>query len=192
MDCCKHPSSADVKSDPVASPCRRSFFCQLWAIVCGGAALAVPAAAAVAAFLSPLREKAQAGRQVRLTTLENLSDDGTPRKFPVIANRSDAWNQFPNEPVGAVFLRKTGPGQVQAFQVVCPHAGCYVSYEAGKNGFYCPCHQATFDLTGKRLDARSPSPRDLDALTCEIRNGSEVWVTFENYRTGTPQKIVQT
>ncbi len=30
------------------------------------------------------------------------------------------------------------------------------------------------------------SPRDLDSLEVEIRNGAEVWVRFEKFRTGTP------
>jgi len=182
--CCS-PAS-DVGPEP-----RRGFLAQLVAIVCGGVALLAPAAAALVAFLNPLRERSAAGRQVRLTTLDNLPDDGTPRRFPVLADRADAWNRFPNEPVGAVFVRKTGPGQAAAIQVVCPHAGCFVTYEANKKIFYCPCHQASFDLGGKRLDATSPSPRDLDTLECEIRGNSEVWVKFENFRTGTSQKVVQ-
>lgn len=189
MSCCQRAPSGD---EPAAGgECRRSFFAQVCAVVCGGAAVAVPAAAGVAAFLSPLRDKAQAGLRVRLTTLENLPDDGTPRKFPVLADRSDAWNHFRNEVVGSVFLRKNERKQVEAVQVICPHAGCFVGYEPAKKIFYCPCHQASFDLTGKRLDAQSPSPRDLDTLECKIENGNEVWVKFESFRTGTPQKIIQ-
>lgn len=189
MSCCqREPSGGDAAA---CTEGRRSFCAQVCAVVCGGAAVAVPAAAGVATLLSPLRDQAPAGLRVRLTTLENLPDDGAPRKFPVLADRSDAWNRFSREVVGSVFIRKTGPKQAAAIQVVCPHAGCFVSYEAAKKIYYCPCHQASFDLTGKRLDAQSPSPRDLDALECEIVNGNEVWVKFENFRTGTPQKIVQ-
>jgi Rieske Fe-S protein len=167
-------SSTNQPAKPRPAEGRRGFFGKCWAIFCGGAALGVPVGAGVAAVLSPLREKAQGGQLMRIALLENLPDDGTPGKFPVIADRWDAWNHFASEPVGAVFLRKTASHQVQAFQVVCPHAGCFVGYEAGKKGFYCPCHHASFDLAGKRTDARSPSPRDLDTLECQVRNGNEV------------------
>ena len=42
---------------------------------------------------------------------------------------------------------------------------------------------------GKILDPKSPSPRGLDDLPVEIRNGGEVWVTFQNFRAGVHEKI---
>jgi Rieske Fe-S protein len=124
-----------------------------------------------------------------MTSLEMLPADGTPRKFPAIMDRADAWNRFPHEPVGAVYLRRGSDGKPQAMQVVCPHAGCFVEYDAANNNFLCPCHNGRFDLQGKRLDATSPSPRDLDMLEVEVRNAGEVWVKFQSFRTGVPQKI---
>jgi len=170
---------------------RRSFIGRTVALAVG-LMLYVPAALAGAwALLNPLREKAAAGRFVRLTTLESLPSDGTPQRFAVIADRTDAWTHYPQEPVGAVYLRKVGAKEVQAMQVVCPHAGCFVAYEPQKNIFFCPCHAASFELDGKRKDSNSPSPRDLDGLPVEIRNNSEVWVKFQKYRIGTPQQIVE-
>jgi Rieske Fe-S protein len=64
-----------------------------------------------------------------------------------------------------------------------------VEYDASNNNFFCPCHNGRFNLRGKRLDATSPSPRDLDALEVEIRNASEIWVKFQSFRSGVPQKI---
>jgi menaquinol-cytochrome c reductase iron-sulfur subunit len=168
---------------------RRSFLAKLITMVCWGAAYAAPTIAGAVAFLNPLRVKSQAGRALRLGSLEALPADGTPRKFPVIMDRSDAWNRFPNEPVGAVMLRRAGDGQVEALNVVCPHAGCSVQYEPGPGKFFCPCHGATFDLSGKRLDKTSPSPRDLDTLEVEIRNGTEVWVHFQDFRPGIAEKV---
>ena len=88
---------------------------------------------------------------MRWTSLDTLPDDGTPRKVAVIADRTDAWNRFVNEPIGNVFLRRAGQtGEVVALQVVCPHAGCSINYQATDAGgkFFCPCHAASFDLTG--------------------------------------------
>jgi menaquinol-cytochrome c reductase iron-sulfur subunit len=162
------------------------------AVLCGGFALVVPAAVGVLAAFNPLRQASQGGQFMRLASLELLPDDGTPRKVPVIADRTDAWNRYPAEPVGAVFLRRTG-SEVQALQVICPHAGCSINFEgsAASGKFFCPCHSASFDLTGKRMDQTSPSPRDMDALEVEIRNKNEVWVKFQSFGVGTPAKVAQ-
>jgi menaquinol-cytochrome c reductase iron-sulfur subunit len=170
---------------------RRSFLAKLMALLAGSVALITPAAVGIVAFLNPLRQKNQTGGFFRLTTLEAVPEDGSPQKFPVIADRTDAWNFFPNEPVGAVYLRRTGKDQVEAMQVVCPHAGCSIVVEASGNGkkFFCPCHSAGFDLSGKRLDATSPSPRDMDSMEVEIRDKNEVWVKFQKFATGTSKKV---
>ena len=52
--------------------------------------------------------------------------------------------------------------------------------DAEKKGYFCPCHNASFDIEGKRLDATSSSPRDLDTLECKIE-GSEVWVRLPEF-----------
>ena len=43
-------------------------------VVCGGAALLIPAAAGIAAFLNPLRQKSQSGRFLRVASLDVLPD----------------------------------------------------------------------------------------------------------------------
>ena len=105
---------------------------------------------------------------MRLASLETIPADGTPLKVPVIADRADAWSRFPAEPIGAVFLRHSG-GSVTALQVICPHAGCSINYDAAGRKYSCPCHAASFDLSGRRTDVTSPSPRDMDSLAVEIR-----------------------
>ncbi len=107
---------------PVRGDNRRGFFGQAAAIVCGGLALLVPAAAGIAAFLNPLRQKGQSGQFLRLASLDVLPEDGTPQKFPVIADRTDAWNRFPAGPIGAVYLLRNG-GQVTALQVALSPRG---------------------------------------------------------------------
>jgi menaquinol-cytochrome c reductase iron-sulfur subunit len=171
---------------------RRGFLGRAAAVICGGFALLVPTAVSIAAFLNPLRQKSQSGQFMRLVSLEVLPEDGTPRKVPVIADRTDAWNTYPAEPIGAVFLRRKG-AEISALQVICPHAGCSINYESSSSGgkFFCPCHAASFDLAGKRTDATSPSPRDMDTLDVEVRNKNEVWVKFETFGVGTAKKVAQ-
>jgi len=181
-------------SQKCAGSRRRSFLGQAAALLFGGVALLAPALTGIAAFLNPLRQKGQSGQFMRLASLDALPDDGTPRKVPVIADRTDAWNRFPAEPIGAVFLRNI-KGNLTALQVICPHAGCSINYESGAQGgkFFCPCHTANFDLEGKRADAVSPSPRDMDALEVELRGEkkNEVWVKFQTFGTGTANKVAQ-
>jgi menaquinol-cytochrome c reductase iron-sulfur subunit len=170
---------------------RRGFLIGGAAAVLGAAAYAVPALAALAAFLNPWRQKGEAGRLVRVTTLPALTLNGPPQRFPIIAQRTDAWNRFDNEPIGAVFLRRTGETDVEAIQVVCPHAGCSVTYDQAAGGFFCPCHTAHFDIAGRRTDQQSPSPRDLDTLKVVIQNGDEVWIQFEEFYTGRADKVLK-
>jgi menaquinol-cytochrome c reductase iron-sulfur subunit len=174
---------------------RRGFVVKLTAVALGAAAFAAPVVSGVVAFVSPLRRKegegGGSGDLVRLATLAALPEDGTPRKFTILRDRADAWNLFPNEPVGAVYLRRAGPEQVEAIQVVCPHAGCFVGFDPEKGHFVCPCHMANFELSGKRMDATSASPRDLDSLEVEVRKEdgeSWVYVKFQNFRIGTAEK----
>ena len=143
-------------------------------------------------ILDPLRRSAGASGAIKVATLESLPNDGVPRKFAIIADRSDAWNKFPQVPVGAVYLRRTSETEVQAFNVICPHAGCPVDYVAERKGYLCPCHDSTFELDGKVRDPKSPSPRGLDDLKVDIRAGGEVWVEFKNFVTGHAEKVVKT
>jgi menaquinol-cytochrome c reductase iron-sulfur subunit len=167
---------------------RRVFLKASCTVAIGGVLAAVPGAAGLVVALDPLGRKAQSGEPIRITTLEALPTDGTPLRFAIVAERSDAWNKYPEIPIGAIYLRRTGDGAVQALNVVCPHAGCFIDYLAGQNTFFCPCHNSRFGLDGGIADEKSPSPRGMDSLEVEIREGREVWVKFQNFRTGRPEK----
>jgi menaquinol-cytochrome c reductase iron-sulfur subunit len=181
--CCGNKIPADREN-------RRGFLGQATAIACGAVAIVTPVAAGVVTFLNPLRQKSQGGQFMRLASLDTIPEDGTPLKVPVIADRTDAWSRFPAEPIGAVFLRRSG-GSVTALQVICPHAGCSINYDAVGRKYFCPCHAASFDIAGKRLDATSPSPRNMDTLEVDIRNKNQVWVRFQTFCVGTAKKIAQ-
>lgn len=147
-----------------------------------------PIGAGVAVFLDPMRRKSAAGEFVRVGFLSALPEDGTPRKFSIVTTREDAWNKLPNVPVGAVYLRRVGQS-VQALNVVCPHAGCFVDFVPSRNSYLCPCHDSTFAVDGKINDSKSPAARGMDELEAQIRNGNEVWVKFQNFLAGEVEKI---
>jgi Rieske Fe-S protein len=176
----------------VNPPCcsdRRGFFKKLAANVLGTIITIVPFAAGLAVWLDPARRKAAVGGQlVRVATLNALPDDGVPRKFAVIASRVDAWNKSPETAIGAVYLRREKAAKPRAFNVVCPHAGCFVEYVADRDCYLCPCHNSTFALNGTINDPGSPSPRGLDELEVEVRGEAEIWVKFQNFRAGVVEK----
>ncbi|MDH3271893.1 MAG: Rieske 2Fe-2S domain-containing protein [Gemmatimonadota bacterium] len=169
-------------------PARRNFIARLGAIVAGGLASLVPIAAGAAALLDPLRRGGGDRAMVRVTRVSALPADGTPRKFTVEADRTDAWSTYADTPVGAVYLRRTEDGVV-ALNVVCPHAGCFVRLADDRSRFQCPCHNSRFDLNGDIDDPSSPSPRSMDALAVEVRDGDEVWVRFQHFLPGREEKI---
>ena len=183
-----HPSSLP------GGPSRRGFLAKGLAAIIGLGAYAVPALAALVGFLSPLRQKSQSGQFVRLASLSGLPEDGTPRRVPVIAACTDAWNRSSAEPIGAVWLRRCGDNRVMALHICCPHAGCPVAFDVQAKAFVCPCHtQPRFDLDGQRVEReKSHSPRDMDQLEAEVRNGAEIWVKFENFRSNTSERIART
>jgi menaquinol-cytochrome c reductase iron-sulfur subunit len=178
-------------SADAAAGTRRGFFTKLAAVVVGSVVTIVPFAAGLFAYLDPLRRKSETGDFVRIAPLDALPPDGMPRRFPVLANRSDAWNFFSNQPVGAVYLRRTGADHVEALNSTCPHAGCFVDFDRPADCYKCPCHNSRFAVDGAIIDP-SPSPRPMDALAVELResNGAkDVWVKFENFYTGIAEKV---
>ena len=168
---------------------RRDFLKKFAAAFLGAIAGLIPAGAGLAVFLDPLRRKSSTSGAVKVASLEALPADGQPVKFPVLATRVDAWNKFREVPIGAVYLRRTNTGLVEAFNVVCPHAGCFVDYLPDRGRYLCPCHNSTFTIAGKIDDPSSPAARGLDSLEVEIRNQKEVWVKFQNFEAGSAEKI---
>jgi menaquinol-cytochrome c reductase iron-sulfur subunit len=168
---------------------RRGFLKKAAAVFLGVLSMVAPLAAGLMVVLDPLRRKLEKNAFILVTSLRSVPEDGLPRKFTVVASHSDAWNRDPSVPIGAVYLRRTGPNGVQAFNVVCPHAGCFVDFVAARKMYICPCHNSTFGLNGSISDPKSPSPRGLDELEVQIRNDNEVWVKFENFLAGHEKRI---
>jgi Rieske Fe-S protein len=190
------PASAATPSHSPDPP-RRNVVAAMLAVIIGGIVGIVPFAAGVVSFLDPLfkRKKATAGEGqeakgllLRVATVDSIPSDGTPIQVPVISDLADAWNREPNQPIGAVFLRKAGD-QIKCFSAICPHAGCRVGYIGDRNIFQCPCHTSAFSLDGER-HMPSPSPRDMDTLDLDaekLKQG-EVWVHYQNFYPGREEK----
>jgi menaquinol-cytochrome c reductase iron-sulfur subunit len=179
----------DEPGHPPPQPDRRDALIKGAAVVIGGVITAVPAVAGLSVLLDPLRRKSEDAGMVRVGSIGSLPESGEPRKLPVLDTQVDAWNRTANVPVGAVYIQKTGEKTVRVLNATCPHLGCSVSFSASKGSYYCPCHRSSFSADGKVLDPKSPAPRGMDELEAEVRANGEVWVKFQNFRKGTPDKI---
>ncbi|MDO4583753.1 MAG: Rieske (2Fe-2S) protein [Planctomycetia bacterium] len=187
--CCSVQSVAEL---PVG---RRCFLAQAGTVALSAAAIAPAVVAATTSVLTPIatkKEGSSEGKMYRVTSLDQLSEDGTPAMFAIKDNRMDGWTKYENISIGAVWVRRTGDG-VTAFQALCPHAGCPIMYDEKTNQFYCPCHAALFTLDGVRteLPSPSPSPRDMDTLEATVEADGSVLVKFQRFKEGTASKIVE-
>lgn len=168
---------------------RRDFH-RFGSFVLGGAmsiGLAIPG---VAYLLDPLRRKAGADSTYELTRLAGLKV-GVPQSFAILAERRDAWVQYPIEPVGTVWLLRQPEGTdppVIAFTAECPHLGCAISPTDDGKKFLCPCHRAEFDRDGRPLNP--VSPRGMDTLQVELTPGDDprVIVHFLRFRNQIKEK----
>lgn len=182
-----------VESSPLChSPApRRGFLAAAGAIVLGGLAGLVPFASGVLCFLDPiLRRKDSAvgaGGFLLAANLSQLPTDGTPERFTLRADVTDAWTLYRDRVLGSIYLRLMPNGQVIAFNDTCTHLGCKVDYQASDKQFFCPCHQSAFDLDGVKKN-QTP-PRNMDVLEVEVavRSG-DIFVKYQNFRTATPEK----
>ncbi|HTN73767.1 MAG TPA: Rieske 2Fe-2S domain-containing protein, partial [Pirellulaceae bacterium] len=142
---------------PTTPPPRRGVLVGILAGAIGLFVGIVPFGAGLLTFLDPLlkkKEQKAGAKLLRVGLVDNIPADGTPVQAPVIADLTDAWNREPNQPIGAVYLRREGD-KVVCFNAICPHAGCFVGFDENRNVFQCPCHTSSFTLEGEIIQ---PSP----------------------------------
>ena len=187
---------SDNAESSVPQEPRRNFVTKAAAILFGAIVTVVPFVPALGVFLDPLlRKKRAVGPTgdavdpegfIKVGSTKQL-EEGVPLLAPVVADLQNYWNRFPETPIGAVYLTKTGE-KVSAFNARCPHLGCTVNFRPGEDIYLCPCHDSTFNTDGSRNN--DIPPRDLDSLEVQVRDGGEVWVKFENFRVGVHEKTV--
>lgn len=182
-------SHLELHGKPPGEP-RRGFMTHIFAAGIGLLVGVVPVLAGLAFFLDPLMRKKKGnagdGFLKMPVSLEALEVNGEPLLVKIIMDKVDAWNTYLKQPVGSVYLRRADKDRVVAFNSRCPHLGCTVDYKPAEKHYFCPCHASTFGEDGLRQN--QIPPRDLDGLDVEIRNGTEVWVKFQQFRATTPKK----
>lgn len=188
---------------PAVEPPRRSFIMEAFAAVIGGLVALVPLAAGVMVYVDPLRRKKPKASAVPITTLDKIPDssagDVLVGVYKIAANRQDAWNLYPNEPIGSVYLVcPKGTKEIKALNTTCPHLGCFVDVNQSSTGysFLCPCHTSEFEGNGERI-MPCVSPRDMDSLDCIVSppkpDGSvDVSVVYQSFQPGLTAKKPKT
>jgi len=105
-------------------------------------------------FLFPRRER-RTPQRVYITSRTHLEEEGA-KKFRDLRGHD-------------VVLVQTAGG-LRAISTTCTHLGCHVYWEPEHNRFFCPCHNAVFDVDGNVVVG--PPPRPLQQYAVEEDEGS--------------------
>jgi menaquinol-cytochrome c reductase iron-sulfur subunit len=173
---------------------RRGFLAAAGAIGIGALITLTPLVSGIALFLEPLLKRkavfkgGDADGFLSVTRVDDLPDDGTPLRFVLRADKLDAWNEFKDQAVGTVYLRKMPGNQIIAFNDTCPHLGCKVDFQESSQSFLCPCHASAFKLDGERMNHIPPRP--LDTLETKIDSDGKIWVKYQEFQCGVEKKGV--
>jgi Rieske Fe-S protein len=118
---------------------RRSFLSRIVGVAMAGGLIAAygTLAAIMARFLYPARPTRKSWMFV--------ADVGSLSQGESLVYHTPA-----GAPVNITRLERTGAaGDFIALSSTCPHLGCQVHWEVQNDRFFCPCHNGTFDPSGK-------------------------------------------
>ena len=171
-------------SDEPQQP-RRRFLKITCGALCGGIAATV-GGPVVLSFLAPRKIRTVTGGDEPMDygKLDELPL-GVPQKRDVVAEMRDAWARSEAQVIGSIWLLRH-PDRVAAYSAVCPHLGCSIGFDTGKQVFFCPCHDSGFAKDdGAWL--KGPAPRGMDPLPLEVKDG-RIRVTYERFVLGIKQR----
>jgi thiosulfate dehydrogenase (quinone) large subunit len=135
----------------------------------GGAAVAL---VWVLALLPRTRPTAQAVQPTPGTPAPTPIPVASPpgRRIGAVADlRSRGFLNFTDPTTGdpGVAVSLSG-GSIVAFDAVCTHAGCPVSYDTAQKLITCPCHGAEFDPAHGAAVLAGPAPTPLPSIRVEV------------------------
>lgn len=149
---------------------RRSF---IWGVVTGGAGIAVGALFLRVFRFLPGDEGAASPSAITSTTTASGTTTTSSGTSAVIAQIS----QVPDNSSAQFTVNSSGDpgvlvhlnnGQFVAYDAVCTHAGCTVSYDPGSQMLLCPCHGAAFDPSKAAAVVQGPAPTPLASVNIKV------------------------
>jgi menaquinol-cytochrome c reductase iron-sulfur subunit len=167
---------------PAGGP-RRSFLGVLLGVASAfvGALLGVPV---LRYIFYPLSAQSDDSAWTEAGSVAAVPEGQAPLRRTLDLKQRDGWRETASQP--AVYIIKTG-GTLKALSAICPHLGCTVPWDSGRNEFVCPCHGGVFSPDGARVSG--PPPRALDALDTKV-SGGKLMVKYQYFRPDVPNKQV--
>jgi len=120
-------------------------------------------------------------RLTHVNTIPILS----PINVNFITTKTDAY--IKSVETQDAWVIKKSDVDITVFSPICPHLGCRYAWNSNQKLFICPCHNSVFTIDGKVVSG--PAPRGLDTLPIKIQH-NELYVLYERFKVGIPQKIV--
>jgi menaquinol-cytochrome c reductase iron-sulfur subunit len=176
--------SVDNEHQPVPMEgSRRSFLGVLLGLASAfvGALLAVPV---LRYIFYPLTANSEESDWMEVGSSASFSNVQMPLRCTAELKQLDGWWETTSQPV--VYIIKAG-GKIKALSAICPHLGCDVPWDPGRNEFVCPCHGGTFSADGTHLSG--PPRRALDSLETKV-TGGKLMVKYQYFRPDVPNKVV--
>jgi Rieske Fe-S protein len=141
----------------------------------------------VGSVISPVLQKRKAATDwIELGKTEDFGV-GQPTMVQWVTSRMDGW--FMETTPRAVWVVKQDGENFAVFNPRCTHLTCAYNWqEKGehKDSFFCPCHDAAFDINGQVL--AGPPPRALDTLPVKVEDG-RLFTIYKDFRAGIGDKI---
>jgi quinol---cytochrome c reductase iron-sulfur subunit, bacillus type len=155
---------------------RRSFLGALLGVgsVFVGGLLSVPL---IRFAIFPLLRRTTELKSSPVGAVSEFSAMTEPAMRTIQIEQVDGWRKTISEK--AVYVTTDKDGRLSVLTSVCPHLGCTVPWNKGKNQFICPCHGATFSKDGARVSG--PSLRGMDTLESSVQDG-QLLARFQYFR----------
>jgi cytochrome b6-f complex iron-sulfur subunit len=105
----------------------------------------------------------------RYYLVPKAGSDGTGKITILLKDIAAGDAKFFEYKGSAAVLVKKQDGGLVALSAVCPHLGCIVQWEKGRQDFLCPCHAGYFTQDGDVISG--PPPRALARLPFSVASG---------------------
>lgn len=162
---------------------RRSFLGYITGYIIAfiGSLVAVPS---LGSFISPALKQSPSVSWEKLGPV-NKFNAIEPKIAGVSIVKQDGWIEKRTPKL--VWVLRTGEKDFKVYNAQCTHLGCIVDWVPETATFNSPCHGGVFAKDDGKVLA-GPPPRPLDTLEYKIEE-SELWVRYQDFRLGIPEKL---